>query len=243
MVQPIILAAGKGTRMNSELPKCLHEVAGVPMVQRIINSFAKAGSLPPIVIVGHKADEVRQALGNHRYVEVEKVEGTADALRQGLGIIEGNPTVVVVNGDHPFLHTETIANLERVHSAPHTPLVMGIVEVPSFDGWYATFMRYGRLLRNADGKFARIVEFKNATEEEKLVREVNPNVFCADTEWLKNATQRIGRNAITGEYHITDLVELAIADGKPIETVRLSPEEGYGVNTPEDLAQAQRIAF
>jgi len=242
MVQPIILAAGKGTRMRSELPKCLHEVTGVPIARRIINSFAKAGSLPPIVIVGHKADEVKAALGEQRYVEVATVEGTADAVRQGLVAVEGNPAVVVVNGDHPFLHPDTIVNLEKAQAAPHKPLVMGIVEVESFDGWLATFERYGRLVRNRDGSFARIVEFKNATEEEKLIREVNPNVFCGDAVWLKNAVQRVKRNEVTGEYHITDLVELAIADGKPIETVRLSVEEGYGINTPEDLAQAQLLA-
>lgn len=242
MVQPIILAAGKGTRMLSELPKCLHKVAGVPIAQRIINSFAKAGSLKPIVIVGHKAQEVMEALGDNRYVEVATIEGTADALKQGLEVVVGDATVVVVNGDHPFLHPETIANLEQAHAAPGKPLVMGIVEVSSFDGWCAAFERFGRVVRHSDGTLARIVEFKNATDEEKLIREVNPNVFCGDSAWLKTAVQRVERNAITGEYHITDLVEIAIADGKPIETVRLSPEEGYGINTPDDLAQAQLLA-
>ncbi len=228
--------------MLSELPKCLHKVAGVPIAQRIIHSFAKSGSLTPIVIVGHKAQEVMQALGDNRYVEVATIEGTADALRQGLDILEGDATVVVVNGDHPFLHTETIANLEKAHTTPGKPLVMGIVEVESFEGWCAAFERFGRIVRNADGTLARIVEYKNASEDEKLIREVNPNVFCGDAAWLKAAVQRIKRNEGTGEYHITDLVEIALADNKPVVTVRLSPEEGYGINTPEDLAQAQLLA-
>ena len=228
----IVLAAGQGSRMQSDLPKVLHRLGGVPLVG---HALAAGRSLDPeevIVVAGHGADLVEKALAkldpDVRIALQEEQLGTAHAVRQALPLLEGfEGRVIVLYGDTPFIGAET---LDVLAAHPSDVVVLG------FEA--ADPGRYGRLVTGPEG-LERIVEYKDADEATRAIRLVNSGVLAADAATLREFLPRIGNRNAAGEYYLTDLPGLARAAGRRVDVVTCDEAETLGINTRAELAGAE----
>ena len=228
----IVLAAGQGSRMQSDLPKVLHLLGGVPLVG---HALAAGRSLDPeevIVIAGHGADLVKKALAkldpDARIALQEEQLGTAHAVRQALPLLEGfEGRVIVLYGDTPFIGPETLALLS---AHPSDVVVLG------FEA--ADPGRYGRLVTGPDG-LERIVEYKDADAATRAIRLVNSGVLAADAATLREFLPRIDNRNAAGEYYLTDLPGLARGAGLRVDVVTCDESETLGINTRAELALAE----
>lgn len=232
----VILAAGEGTRMRSKLPKVLHSILGKPIIQYALDAAASISDEEPTLVVGHKADEVKQALSeNIRYVYQAEQLGTGHAVQQAEKLLKGNTDFVLVTyADMPLLRPQTLENLveaQKKHQGPFTMLTV-ILDDPH---------GFGRIIRNGDGKVQAIVEDADASPEQRAVKELNAGVYCFSADWLWEAINRVELSS-KGEYYLTDLVEVAVSEGLSVHTVSTDePSELIGVNTRVHLAEAARI--
>ncbi len=233
MCHVLILAAGKGTRMKSALPKVLHRVAGAPMIDYVLAASASLGATTTTVVVGHQADALRDALAGHaglRFVLQEPQLGTAHAVRQAAPLLADlRGTLVVLSGDVPLLSADTLRALVATHeeAGAAATLLTAVVDDPT---------GYGRVLRDGDG-VAAIVEHRDASSAERAVREVNAGIYAFDLEPLFPALERVAPNNSQQEYYLPDLVGIYRRAGRrvvaiPVERV----EETLGVNTRAELA-------
>lgn len=239
----IILAAGKGTRMNSDLPKVCHEVGGRPMVCAVVDACLEAGCGRVVVVVGYEQGLVRSALegydGRVAFAEQPEQLGTGHAVGCARGEFEGEQPgqhdVFVLAGDGPLIRAGTLeALLDRHRSAgAAATLATSVIADPS---------GYGRIVRDGSGRFVGIVEQKNATESELAIREVNPSYYCFDAARLFAALERVGRDGVSGEYYVTDVPGLLLGDGERVEVIdAVPPEDILSINTLEQLAQVDRV--
>ncbi|MBC7262495.1 MAG: NTP transferase domain-containing protein, partial [Chloroflexi bacterium] len=212
----VILAAGQGTRMKSKLPKVLHPIAGQPMVKYVLDAVAALGEEKPVLVVGYGADLVRQALGDAvTYVLQEQQLGTGHAVLQAREELEGRAeTILVLYGDMPLLSRATLHSLVQAHKANLTPITM-------LTCVHEEAMGFGRILRDAQGRVVGIVEESQATPEQLAIRELNPGVYCFDAAWLWAHLPRLPRSP-KGEYYLTDLVGMAVAEGHFVEAIRVA---------------------
>lgn len=237
--QAIILAAGQGTRMNHpELPKVLIEANGKPLLRHSLDHLQAIGITDPVIVIGFRAEKVKAELGEQRYVVQETQDGTGSAVKLAqseLGTFDGG--IYLVYGDVPCITTHTYESLKTMLEAdPTVALIITTGTVNSIDE------RYGRIVRKADGTVERIVEFKDATDEERAITEYNAAPYLVRSPWLWSALDRITPSPVTGEYYLTDIVELANQDGMKVLAYLLADQgEAQGVNTPEDLAAAEQI--
>ncbi len=230
----IVLAAGQGTRMQSDRPKVLHEVAGAPLLAHALASAAELEPARVVVVTGHEGAAVGAALEEiHPGAEVaEQAErlGTAHAVLQARHALEGfEGDVIVLYGDTPFIRPETLARM--VEARREADIV-----VLGFDA--ADPARYGRLLMQG-GTLERIVEYKDATEEERAVTFCNSGVICADAGQLFALAAEVDNNNASGEYYLTDIVALARKAGRPVTAIACDEAETLGVNSRADLARAE----
>jgi bifunctional UDP-N-acetylglucosamine pyrophosphorylase / glucosamine-1-phosphate N-acetyltransferase len=233
MCHVLILAAGKGTRMKSALPKVLHRVAGAPMIEYVLAACAPLGAETTTVVVGHQAGRLRSALDAHpdlRFVLQEPQLGTAHAVRQAAPLFAGvSGTLVVVSGDVPLLSAATLGALVARHeraSAAATVLT-AVVADPS---------GYGRILR-AGGQVSGIVEDRDASPAEREIHEINAGIYAFDLEPLVAALDQVATNNSQQEYYLPDLVAIYRRAGRPVEALRVDrPEEILGINTRAELA-------
>jgi len=242
MIQPVILAAGKGTRMRSTLPKALFKVEGKPMLEHVLDAFLSVeGYAEPVVVVGRDADVIINRFKDRAHFALQKdINGTASAAKAALpSIAEACGSVLFVYGDQPFLRKETLRRISADFDTTPADLLVGTVTVPHFNAEYAPFNAFGRILKNASGSIQGIVEYKSASEVQRNIKELNAGPCLADTKWLKHALPFIKPNKNTGEYYLTELVAVASYEGKTIRTFELRPEEALGINTPEDAAQVR----
>lgn len=243
MPHVIILAAGKGSRMRSDLPKVLHPVDGVPMIERVLG-VAEEIAPRPIVVVGHRACDVMKAVGDRDYVLQTEQRGTGHAVRCALDafpIHEGD--VIVMPGDHPFVTAASIRRLIAARKAREAAVALAVAQLPDFEGPRAQFSDCGRIVRGPDGAIAGIVERKEATAEQARVSEVNVSYYCFRAGWLKENIAAIVSDDTAGECYLTDLVAAAVAQGERVAAVALDDfREGMGVNTPEQLETAAAFA-
>jgi len=235
-VQCVILAAGQGTRMKSEKPKVLHQIVGRPMVQYAIDSASSIGSLRPIVVIGHGAEQVKQAIGDHvEYVLQAPQRGTGHALLQARAQIDpASETVLVLYGDTPFIGAETLQRLLATHRDAHAALSL-ITFTPNDPALY------GRIVRDANGRVVDIVEYKEATPEQRTMREVNSGIFCYQTPWLLDHLDKLQPRAGHGEYYLTDLVSIAAREQAITATCSCDEAEVLGINDRAQLAAAERL--
>ena len=234
----IILAAGHGKRMQSETPKVLSLLRGVPLIRHVVESVAASGvAAQPVVVVGQKRELVIAELGPaYRYAVQGEQLGTGHAVLSAEGAVDADAVrVVVLYGDMPYVSAGTIAALAAKQEATGAPLVMATVQVSDFDVWRAGFYDFSRVIRAEDGSIARTVERKDATPEELLVTEVNPCYFCFDAAWLWPRLRELKNTNAQHEYYLTDLIGLAVREGVRIESVGIDPREALGVNTREHL--------
>ena len=239
MLQPIILAAGKGTRMKSKLPKTLYPLWGKPILSWILETFEGAGFVQPIVVVGYNAQAIISQFPGHLFAMQTDISGTASAVKSAVPHLPvDTEAALIVYGDNPFLKPETITKVSELWKREKPTIIQTSVRVPNFEGKFSTFQHFGRMVRGKDGSLERIVEYKNATDEERALLEVNPAIYCIDAAWLRGALQKIQPNPVNGEYYLTDLFKIAKEEGKKIETVEIEPQEGVGINSVEDAQQA-----
>ncbi len=241
-IQPIILAGGKGSRMKSELPKPLFPFEGKPMIRHVIEALEAAeGFLPPIIVVGHQGDLIQAELGDrYRYAQQVELSGTATAAKAALPLLDDETPTLVLYGDNPFISTASIERMRAAFVDARPTMAMFSVDLPDYDDWRGVFTAFGRVKRDENGRVIGVVEYKNATLDERAINEVTPGGNCFDTLWLKAALPRVRPNETTGEYYLTELTEIAIVDGREVHTVPMPPEEAIGINSLEDALQAQR---
>ena len=234
-VTAVLLAAGQGTRMKSDLPKVLHPVAGKPMIWHALHAISQSTSEKPVVVVGHGADEVTKYLGDSASTVMQEPQlGTGHAVMQAESLLKGKTDLVVVcYSDMPLLRGETLKKLVETQMNNKGPISMLTVHSDDPRG-------FGRVIRKADGTVESIVEEYVATPEQLRVRELNVGGYCFDANWLWDALRRIPKNPRKGEYYLTDTVELATKDGLPVQaTVMDDLEETIGVNTRVHLSECE----
>src|SRR3989338_10628707 len=240
-IQPIILAAGKGTRMKSALPKVLVGLVDRPLIQHLLDNLKSIQfSHPPVIVVGHKYELVQSYLGtNLNYAFQEGQLGTAHAAQAGLSKAEGE-NVLVLYGDMPFIKPLTIQKLASRHQALNSNFSMLTALVPNFENEFSSFQGFGRIIRDSDGQLLKIQEFVDASPKERDIREVNPGIYLFKTDWLRQHLHLVPKNK-HGEHYLTDMLELAIKEGQDIATDTVDPLEVYGINTPQQLKQAEAL--
>ena len=242
-IQVIILAAGKGSRMNADVPKVLVPFHGKPMLDYVLEAVSHSGiETKPVLVVGYGKDLVINHIGDSAVcVNQESQLGTGHAVKVTQDYIADDINdVMVLYGDQPAITGAMIANLARTHIDSGKNLTMATVHLPSFDSWYQSFLAFGRIVRNENNEIEKIVEYKDATDEEKNILEVNPAYFCFKKDWLFEKLNQVQNTNSQGEYYLTDLVEIAFNDGG-IASVYISPEEALGVNTIEQLKELENI--
>ena len=245
MLRVVILAAGKGKRMGpADKPKVLHAVLDKPMLAYVLEAVAASGvDAKPIVVIGHMGDRVREVCGDAcDYAEQTELKGTGDAVARAKPLLEGSAEhVMVLVGDQPFVTAGTIRKVADMHLASGATLTLGTVTVPDFEDWRKPFADFGRIVRDGNGSVARIVEVKDASPDQLGIKEINPSYYCFRAAWLWKALESLGTANAAGEQYLTDLLAKAIADGEPVRTVPIPPEEALGVNTLEQLAVADAL--
>lgn len=241
----VILAAGKGKRMGADLPKVLHLFQGRPFIAHLVDEVKKSGICErPTVVVCDEHDLVQKALGDGcDYVIQEEQLGTAHAVQCAVNSLKGRAeNILVLYGDHPLLKAETLRALRDLHEKEnHHSLSLMTTVVPDFDGWREAFQGFGRIVRGAGGEIEKIVEFKDATEEEKKILEVNPMYCCFKADWLWENLKKIDNNNAQGEYYLTDLVQKAVDQGEKIAILQIANVECLGINRPEELEMVQKM--
>jgi bifunctional UDP-N-acetylglucosamine pyrophosphorylase/glucosamine-1-phosphate N-acetyltransferase len=235
----IILAGGKGTRMRSDLPKVLHSVKGVPIINRLLSSISPICARPTI-IVGYGADQVIASTGNaYEYARQEAQLGTGHAIMCAKESLQGRAEIeriVVLNGDHPLVKADTVNGIINSHVRNGSTVTLGTFTVPDFDGVFSVFNNFGRILKDAEQGVDRIVEFKDATEAERGIKEVNLNYYCFDAGWLWKNIDLLKSNNAAGEFYLTDMVHIAKEQGKMISAYAIADMvDCLGINTPEQL--------
>jgi len=242
----IILAAGKGTRMNStELPKVLTLYQDKPMIKHLLSSVEDSTVCEtPVIVVGYKAEMVKEALGNN-YTYVTQVEqlGTGHAVMTAESALKNiAENIMVLYGDHPTISAETISNIAKVHQENNGVLTMATVKVDDFDDWRNSFYDYGRIIRDGNGDVSEIIEKKDATDEQREILEVNPGYYCFKADWLWENLHVLKNENSQHEYYLTDLVKLAVEGGHKIYTVEIDPKQALGVNTVEQLELIENLS-
>lgn len=230
----IILAAGKSTRMKSALPKVLHEVCGRPMIEYVLDAARAAGVSRIVAVVGHRADLVRSELSRHPDVEFalqSDQKGTGHAVmmcREQLASHHG--PVLVLAGDTPLLRSESLTGLLRAQAESSAAAVIGTTDTAANQG-------LGRIVRDAAGEFDRIVEERDATDEQRRIREINTGCYAFDAQSLISALDRIRPDNNQAEYYLTDCPVVLKRDGKRVVAAKVfDVAEAMGVNTRAQLA-------
>mgnify|MGYP001943984782 CR=1 FL=1 len=233
----VVLAAGMGSRMKSKLYKVLHPVCGKPMVQHVIDQLKQLDLNQIITVVGFGAEKVKEQLKDQTsYVLQEEQLGTGHAVQMAephLGHKKG--TTIVVCGDTPLLTADTLKQLMEFHEKEQAKatVLTALLEDPS---------GYGRIIRNPQGEVEKIVEHKDASDEEKLVNEINTGVYCFDNELLFNALKQVNNDNAQGEYYLPDVLAIAKENNEKVAAfTTMDFEETIGVNDRVALAMAEKI--
>ncbi|EYF08473.1 bifunctional UDP-N-acetylglucosamine diphosphorylase/glucosamine-1-phosphate N-acetyltransferase GlmU [Chondromyces apiculatus] len=238
----VILAAGQGTRMKSPLPKVLHQLCGRPMVHHVVDAALRAGAADVVVVVGHGRDEVTSqltaAFGDRVRTAVQETQrGTGDAVRCALPQLRADAhAVLLLCGDTPLLHPDELSHLWTALDAARGPLAMLTMNVADPTG-------YGRILRDAEGQVIGIREHKDASPAERAITEVNPGVYVARTDFLREALTRITTDNAQGELYLTDIVAQAATAGGTASLASRDPGSLAGINDRAQLAAAEDILY
>jgi UDP-N-acetylglucosamine diphosphorylase/glucosamine-1-phosphate N-acetyltransferase len=234
----IILAAGKGTRMGGDLPKVLHEVAGRPMVHWVIDAARAANATPIILVVGYREDLVRTACADMDVTFVTQAEqlGTGHAVAVCEHALTGHSgDTLVLAGDGPLIRTEVLHQLIDTHRDTEAAATLATAELDDPTG-------YGRIVRDDEGQFDRIVEHKNATKTQLGITEVYPSYAVFDTAALFADLKVLPRNEVSGEYYLTAVPERLREQGRTVSLVHGVPAEDIlSINTPEQRAAVDAV--
>lgn len=234
MLDIIVLAAGKGTRMRSELPKVLHPVGGKALVQHVVDTARQVGGEKIMIIVGHGAEAVEQkmAAADVSFILQAEQLGTGHAVQQALPQLREDATVLILYGDVPLTRVDTLQKL--VAGVNDQQMGLLTVNLPDPTG-------YGRILRDKNNRVTAIVEHKDASEAERAVKEVNTGIMAVSAKHLRSWLPQLTNNNAQGEYYLTDLIALAVANGVAIEVQQPdAAEEVEGINNRQQQAALER---
>lgn len=229
----VILAAGKGTRMRSQIPKVLHTLAGKPMVQHVLDTATGLGPSRTHVVIGHGADQLREALVDYPVTFAVQAEqkGTGHAVAQALPQL-GSGKVLVLYGDVPLIHRDSLSALLAQVDDQHMGLLTVTLDDPA---------GYGRIVRNSEGEAVAIVEQKDASQEQLAITECNTGMMAMTSEQLKRWMPRLSADNAQGEYYLTDVIAMAKSDGVAVCTAQPSTAiEVEGVNNRAQMARLER---
>jgi bifunctional UDP-N-acetylglucosamine pyrophosphorylase/glucosamine-1-phosphate N-acetyltransferase len=235
----VVLAAGMGKRMRSKLPKVLHRIAGVPLVEHVVRAVAPLAPARTVLVVGHGGEQVQAVMGSgYEYVTQAQQLGTGHAVLQARAAVAGQAdTVLVLYGDSPLLRSTTLADLVRLHhSRPgvRATILTCIAEDPT---------GYGRIIRDANGEVLDIIDERVATPEQRALKETNSGIYCFDSAWLWPRLAELPVHPGAGEYYLTDMIAVAIREQPgSVQTFQVSGmEEVAGINNRVQLAEADLV--
>lgn len=242
----VILAAGQGTRMGADVPKPLVEVAGQPMVVHLLDSVTESGiDERPILVVSPSGVPQFSELCSHKgceYAVQSEQLGTGHAVQSAKDVAKNAEAVIVLYGDHPFITADVLKKLKDLHAEERTVISMLTAKLKDFKGDNAGFLHWGRIIRDDVGTVQATREYKDATDEEREITEVNPGIYMFDAAWLWDHLSELKNENASGEYYLTELMEMAIEEGEEIATAQVdNPFEVMGINTPEELERAERL--
>ncbi|CAM4119449.1 bifunctional UDP-N-acetylglucosamine diphosphorylase/glucosamine-1-phosphate N-acetyltransferase GlmU [Bacillus subtilis] len=233
----VVLAAGQGTRMKSKLYKVLHPVCGKPMVEHVVDEALKLSLSKLVTIVGHGAEEVKKQLGDKSEYALQAEQlGTAHAVKQAQPFLADEKGVtIVICGDTPLLTAETMEQMLKEHTQREAKatILTAVAEDPT---------GYGRIIRSENGAVQKIVEHKDASEEERLVTEINTGTYCFDNEALFRAIDQVSNDNAQGEYYLPDVIEILKNEGETVAAYQTGNfQETLGVNDRVALSQAEQF--
>ncbi|MCI3986745.1 bifunctional UDP-N-acetylglucosamine diphosphorylase/glucosamine-1-phosphate N-acetyltransferase GlmU [Bacillus vallismortis] len=233
----VVLAAGQGTRMKSKLYKVLHPVCGKPMVEHVVDEALKLSLSKLVTIVGHGAEEVKKQLGDKSEYALQAEQlGTAHAVKQAQPFLADEKGVtIVICGDTPLLTAETMEQMVKEHTQREAKatILTAVAEDPT---------GYGRIIRGENGAVQKIVEHKDASEEERLVTEINTGTYCFDNEALFRAIDQVSNDNAQGEYYLPDVIEILKNEGETVAAYQTGNfQETLGVNDRVALSQAEQF--
>lgn len=237
-IKALILAAGKGTRIKAQkIPKVLYPLLEKPMILYSIEALKKAGFRKPVIVVGFQGKKVKELLKDKAvYVWQKRQLGTGHAVLQAKKALSGTDSVLIIYGDMPLWQPETFKKLIKTHQK--TKAIFSMVTVIFKN---PEFFQYGRIIRDEKGKLVGIVEEKEASADQKKIKESNPGCYLIKTHWLFKNLPKIKKSA-SGEYYLTDLLALAVKQDVKINIVPISDwRQAVGINTKKQLALAEKI--
>ena len=234
-ITAVLLAAGQGTRMKSDLPKVLHPLCGKPMLWHVLEALKEVTTEPPVVVVGHGAEEVTKYLGElARTVLQEPQLGTGHAVQQAMPAVPDDHLVLILFGDVPLVQADT---MQRLVEAAAGGEALGVLSVRMQDP-----TGYGRIVRDRAGTVARIVEHKDANQKERAIDEVNTGLMAASAKRMREWLTQLRNDNAQGEYYLTDVVVLAAKAGLKVNVIPAdSEDEVLGVNDKVQLAEVESI--
>ncbi len=233
----IILAAGRGTRMKSDVPKVLHPVCGKTVIEYVLEITRSLRSLKTYCVVGYGADQVQQTVGDDvQFVLQPQLLGTADAVRRVESSLKGySGTILILCGDTPLLSKEIIKSLLARHQKSKAAVTVLTAAIDHPQG-------YGRIIRDDEGNFLAIREQKDANPHEALINEINVGVYCFESKKLFEALKKVRLNPKKKEFYLTDVIELLLSKGQKVDSLKTQDANlAFGINTRQDLAQAEAI--
>ena len=236
-ISAVVMAAGKSTRMKSKHSKVVFQVSGKPIIQWVADALQEAGCQDQVYIVGEAQAEIRSVLGeNVAYVLQEEQRGTGHAVMECAPAFEGfDGSVLITFGDMPLFRREEMLKMCLQHQQNGAACTLMTAENPSLTMW-------ARVLRDADGNFAAIVEGKDCTPEQAQIRELFSGVMVFDSKALFSILPQMGCNNVQHEYYVTEVPELMRKQGLKVETYFTADgSDLHGINTPEDLAECEKI--
>ena len=233
MLSAIVLAAGKGTRMHSDMAKCMHKVMDKPMIQHIYDTVSHLGGENFVLVVGHAREQIEDWFGDKASYAIQEPQlGSGHAVMQATQLKDVKGKTLIISGDCPLIQEDTYRTL--LAKADEAPLVLMTAVLEDARS-------YGRIVRDEEGNVLRIVERKDANEEEVKIREINAGIYCVDNELLWKYLPEIGNNNAQHEYYITDLVEIFRRKGWSVTgVIAEDKEEVQGVNDCLELSRANR---
>ena len=230
----VILAAGQGTRMKSKIPKVLHKVLDKPMLDHVMEAAQVVTNNKPIVVIGHMSDMVREHLGDKAEIALQEEQlGTGHAVMMAEHYIDDEDEVLILCGDTPLIKGETLKEMTKIKSEGYAAVVMSAVEDDPTG--------YGRIIRDESNDFMRIREQKDASEEEKAIKEINAGMYIINGKLLKENLSKLSVNNAQREYYLTDVLEHIKNAGHRIGVYQADKMEIMGVNSRLQLSEAERI--
>jgi len=231
--------------MGGDLPKVLAQLKGKPMIKHLLESIDKSGiDENPVIVVGYKKELVIKELGDkYTYVTQAEQLGTGHAVSLVKDYLKDNTKhILVLYGDQPFISVETIKSINEQHLKSGKKITMATVKLPDFRDWRINFVSFSRIIRDENGKIIKDIQYKDASDKEIKITEVNPSFYCFNAEWLWKNLKYLKTDNAQKEYYLTDLIKIATTEGLEIESVNIEPSEALGADTKAGLDILEKFA-